>query len=103
MPAITTNFLQAVNGSAHDATNDVIVVGSGNAARNLGVDVIDERFVTLGSSIAAFKIGSYAHGILGTQGAVPAPGGNGVLVGLTTYAVTINSGTSYIEVQQTSP
>lgn len=103
MPAVTTNFLQAVNGSAHDATNDVLVVGSGNATRNLGVDVIDERFVTLGSGIAAFKIGAFAHSILSTNGAAPAPAGNGVVVGNTTYAVTVNTGSSYIEVQQSSP
>jgi hypothetical protein len=103
MPAVTVNFLQAVNGSAHDATNDVLVVGSGNAARNLGVEVIDERFSTLGASAAAFRMGAYAHSILGAQGAVPGQGGNGVVVGVTAYAVTINPGTSYIEVQQSSP
>lgn len=103
MPAITANFLQAVNGSTHDATNDVLVVGSPGSTRNLGIEVIDERFVTLGSAIASFKIGAYTHSILGAQGATPAPAGNGVVVGATTYAVTINAGTSYIDVQQSSP
>ena len=103
MPAVTANFLQAVNGSSHDPTNDVLVVGAGNAARNLGVEVIDERFSTLGSASASFRMGAYAHSILGTSGAVPGQGGNGVVVGVTTYAVTINPGTSYIEVQQSSP
>jgi hypothetical protein len=103
MPAITTNFLQAVNGSTHDPNGDVLVVGPPGSTRNLGIDVVDERFVTLGSSVAAFRCGAYAHSVLATQGAVPAPAGNGVVIGATTYAVTLNTGTSYLELQQSSP
>ena len=101
MPAVTTEFLSAVNGPTHDATNDVMVTSPASGARNLLVDILNERFVTTG--VGQYKIGAVAHGVLSTQGAVPAPGGNGVIVGLTSYAVTVDAGTGYIEVQQTSP
>lgn len=102
MPAVTSGFLAAMNGTTHDAVNDYAVTSLPAGQRNLGVIILNETFNTAPSPIASHKIGAVAHSVLSTQGAVPAPGGNGVIVGLTSYAVTANESTSYIEVQQSS-
>ena len=99
MPAVTTAFLAAINGTTHDANIDVAVTSQASGARNLSVEIVNECFTTIANG--AFKIGALAHSILATPGAIPA--GNGVIIGATTYAVTVNAGTGYVEVQQTSP
>lgn len=101
MPAVTGNFLSAMNGTTHDETNDAAVTNPASGLRSLKVDIIDERFVTNG--IGLYSIGPVAHGVLSAVGAQPAPAGNGVVVGGVTYAVTIDVANSYINVQQTSP
>lgn len=101
MPAVTTAFLAAINGTTHDANIDVAVTSQASGARNLSVEIVNECFTTIANG--AFKIGALAHSILATPGAIPAPAGNGVIIGATTYAVTVNAGTGYVEVQQTSP
>lgn len=103
MPATTTGFLAAMNGTTHDANSDYATTSPAAGSRNIGVLISNEAFCTMPSPIATYKIGALAHSILSAQGAVPAPGGNGVVVGLTSYSVTANEGTGYIEVQQSSP
>jgi hypothetical protein len=78
--------LRRVSIDAHTKSLDLCRDGTGKEGRS---DVL--------------KIGAFAHSILSTNGAAPAPAGNGVVVGNTTYAVTVNTGSSYIEVQQSSP
>lgn len=102
MPATTTNFLAAMNGTTHDAANDYAITSLPAGARNIGVAIFNESFHTVPSTIAPYKIGAVAHSILAASGAAPAPGGNGLVLSGATYAVTANEGTGYIEVQQTS-
>ncbi len=103
MPATTSKVLAALNGTTHDA-NGYAQTPPVAGGRNLAIMVLNEEFVTVSPSIpGAYLIGSVAHSVLSATGAAPAPGGNGVVLNGATYAVTINEGTGYIEVQQTSP
>lgn len=105
MPAITTKFLAAVNGTTFDENLNVAKTSVAAGGRNLGVRIIDEYFST--DDVAPYRLFSAnAHAVLSAPGAVPAPSGNGVIVPsgalAGTYAVTVD-GDGYVQVQQTSP
>lgn len=101
MPAVTSAFLAALNGTTHDPQNDAAVTSPASGSRNLYVDLGNELYMT--TSNGPFKIGALAHQLLSAQGAQPGPGGNGMVLQGVAYSVTINAATSYIEVQQSSP
>lgn len=104
MPAVTQDFLNAVNGCTRDDNIGCLITTPASGARNLWAVMVNEKFCTTGDP-NGYIFTPLAFQILSAAGAVPAPLGAGVSVGGVVYSVTTNDIVTphQIDVQQVTP
>lgn len=102
MPAVNAKFLAAMNGTTFDS-NGYAQTSVNAGQRNLAVAIINEEFATVPPAWpGAYLMDAPGHALLSTVGASVGSGGT-LVVGGTTYGVSVNQDGTTIVVSQLSP